>query len=254
MSFSLSITTTMKTITRNLILVSFAGSLLAIKANASVIIYDDFENSGGTSYSLNSTLADVNYGTTWTSSANLSGGTINVAVNPTGYLTPTQTDEIAFIDGLTLNPNTIYSLSMDVNVVSGGANWFGFGFRTGSFSNLVSGTVGSMLQRGNGDLRSFNTNSGSPQTTAQPSGPSNLEIQLATGATLGSSNLSWYFNGTQVGTNQAVNASSIDGVFLHTFQDAGGSIDNYTLETIPEPSSAALLGLGGLLLFRRKRS
>ncbi|MEM9081095.1 MAG: PEP-CTERM sorting domain-containing protein [Verrucomicrobiota bacterium] len=251
-------------------------ALLITSSSAAIttIIYDDFE--GESLYYIGG--STTNTGQTWSGNPGtlppdpnptpgnpnlLAGVPQNSALHPSRTLSKiTEDQQITSISGIGFLPNSIYTLSMEALVfVDQGADstdWFGFGFTTPSFSHAVIGSVGTMLRRAEPAVQTFSSNSNSQQSIAVPAatGVEVLSINLTTGSTLADSTLTWELDGTQVGNSRSVNASQIDGVFFHGFEDALGLVDNYRLtqQAVPEPSSFLLSTLGTLtLILRRKR-
>jgi hypothetical protein len=64
----------------------------------------------------------------------------------------------------------------------------------------------------------------------------------------------YYYNGSLIGSSSQAKAfyANVDSVGL-TVGNATGSFSDFKLEVVPEPGSLALLGLGGLMVLRRRR-
>jgi len=229
--------------TLSLIATLTASAALLGAAHSAIIYQDDFNTDGALNGSISS------HGENW---VNTSSDDLYKLV---GLLIVDGDDKTASITGLTLSVNTTYSLSMDVNVTAGGSDWFGMGFRTNSFVHIISGTAASMLHRNSPAVQMFTENGGYGQGAVAGTGLQNIEIILTTGSSLANSTVSYAVDGVAVGSTQNINANGVDGVFLATRDTARGYIDNFELraDAVPEPSSTALLGLGGLALILRRR-
>lgn len=60
------------------------------------------------------------------------------------------------------------------------------------------------------------------------------------------------FNGSEVGTQSFTWSGTNENYIGFASRSSGTDSDNLVIETIPEPASLALIGLGGLLLMRRR--
>ena len=64
----------------------------------------------------------------------------------------------------------------------------------------------------------------------------------------------WFLDDVQIDT-RSIGAPSLTHVFINKHSGStSGTVDNFQLTTVPEPSSVALLSLGGLVLLRRRRN
>jgi hypothetical protein len=243
---------------RSLAAVAAISSLTTMAHGAGVIIVEDnFDRPvlPGTDPLIGS---NADTGQTWAGS---SGG----VTTGTEYLvfgTGSPTTSFATIGGLTFLPSSTYCLSVDMTIflpISDGELGLGF-FETGATS-VSAGTVGTFQLTQVADVRSHPTNLTLPQidpvSSTAFSTSHNLEIRLNTGATLASSTLEWWVDGSVVRSGVAVDASAIDGIFLaHDSTDGNfrGQFDRLRLEgPIPEPSAVMMLVLGGLGAAMRRR-
>lgn len=85
----------------------------------------------------------------------------------------------------------------------------------------------------------------------------NTWVKLEVRMNFGSANYQVFVNGTQVGANQAMTATTLEDADLFNSNSANAatiSYDNYKVEAVPEPASVAALGLGVVALMRRRRA
>lgn len=225
------------------------GASLALKGNA--LIYSE-TFSGLSTESLDGRAPSVGVGT-WTSDIALRADGILPSLNSTSYN--------AF---LPFSPESgkVYALSLDVNPgPANTANWIALGFtqRT-SFTSIFSNAEPApwMAARGQRDvagdifsnLSLFTGSAGH----ASALGTINLKIHLDTTDTLWTAE--WFVNGESV---RAPVSFAFNPLITHVgfgrFEDVAGTLDNFTLAVIPEPSAAALFGATTLVvaMVRRRR-
>ncbi|MEM8944981.1 MAG: hypothetical protein AAGD11_07325 [Planctomycetota bacterium] len=200
---------------------------IASAAHGTLIIEDTFSRTGP----LVGSLADT--GQTWTGSSAFvtNGAELNV-INNTG----------PSIGGLAFLPNQTYELSMDLTVSSGGNGWIAFGYTDTSQSNAFDANRGAVLHRQVAEIQTFAAgNTGAQSLSVTSSFPKSLAIALETGASLATSTLTFKVDGSAVSSRPA-DVSSIDGVFIQA-NGATGTVDNFRLSVVPEPSSFALISL-----------
>ncbi len=225
-----------------------AFCLTATVARASTtIVYDSFSRTGA----LNGSNADT--GQTWTgtnSAWNPSGGSLFINGN----------GGASSIGGLTLVPNCVYTLSMDVlDVNSSPTNgWVALGFYGGAGNPMNNGR-GSMLVRTTNEVQTFALGTSVLENITPMSLVTSLAVELTTGPILANSTLQYKINGAYTGRVGTVDANGINSVFIQSiFDHTESQVDNFRLvhDAVPEPS-AVVLGLGsglGLLLKRRRRA
>lgn len=252
-----------------LIALAFAAS----PSQAAILFADDF--SGGTG-DLAGTTPDTTTGAAaWVAPPTnfLADGTIG------GTSAGTATLAFAPVDGL------VYTLDASFTSITGDGNWIPFGFVNGqSASNSTSGvsenrflenqTVGIAWMFARGDnstnantafLGNDATNVGNSDGTSWSGGPTNggnidMRVVLDTTGGTGNWTATWFAKQDTDGSYTTVRGStglldeSITSVGFGKSSDAvSGTITSFSLNSIPEPSSAALLGLGGLALILRRR-
>ncbi len=224
-------------------------------AFAQTFIYSEtFSGSGSTN--LVGTVPTTRPGSeTWSGTTGASSWMANGAVNSTG-------DANAF---LPFNPTSgfIYTLSLDANPAGGTGSWLALGFTAGNSATRfqLSPTDPSpwlLLRdtRGNGQGQTFfgpGTNGGANYNA--PSGVVNLQLVLNTTGSQWTAG--WFINGVSVRSETYVTNPTINYVGFGKIDNVSGTIDNFSLTQIPEPSTYAMIaGIGalGLVWYRRKRA
>ena len=244
-----------------------ALALAAGSAQAGIIYQDNFDNDiegTPTTGNLNGTtpdtttggntwLADTDVRRDWQADGSIDSGADPVAANNNGY---------AFLP-FTPEAGKVYTLSIDLNVTSG--KWFALGFMSdnsttsGGFYDESTGDGSPwMLLRGNGTAgKSFagpGTGVGEAGTLSSRDG-NTVSIVLDT---TGTDWVATFNNGTASNSHTYTSTDISDDINYVGFgrqTNAIGSVDNFSLTAVPEPSSAAILGLGlgGFALTLRRR-
>lgn len=214
-------------------------------AHSAIIVHDTFTRTGA----LIGSTADS--GQSWTGTAptsNANGSKLAVTGTSGSFAT---------ISGLTFQPNSIYNLSVEVSLTAGGNEWLGIGFSRPTSLNATSNTNGFFLRRHNPQVETRVTGSSSTAQSFAVANtfPSKLEVILVTGATLSDSLLSWELNDSALRTDEPVNVTGINGIFLANVTPfigpaVVGTYDDLllTVEPVPEPGTATLLALGAAAL------
>ena len=243
-------------------LAALAGlALTAVPLSAAVIYADDF--SGGMA-DLNGAAPDVGPGT-WVASS---------VFNHDGSIDPSAgsaTLAFAPVDG------NVYQLDASLSGVSGNSNWFALGFGTGQSTAIgtnnrfINGLlIGKAWMLFRGDTSGHQAFLGSATSgtasglgwsaLSTATGEIDLRIELDTTGGAGAWTATWFARDpaessyTLVRPTEALLDESINSVGL-ALANTGvdGTVESFRLTAIPEPSAAALIGLGGLALVRRGR-
>lgn len=233
------------------VLTAAAGVSLAPLASAveTTIVSDTFTRTGA----LIGSVADS--GQTWggASTGNANGTQLAVVGSSGGF---------AYIDGIVFAPESVYRLTVDVSISSGGNEWLGMGFGRPTSSNAVDDTNGFMFRRDNPEVGTRIASSSSTQIeyAVADDVPDQMQVVLTTGATLADSSLTWNLDGVPLRSGEPVDVTGIDRIFLGNVSPffgspVSGTYDNLTLtvEPVPEPASLAVVGAGLLLGLRRRR-
>jgi hypothetical protein len=272
----------MKSNTHHLLILSI--SLAASAAHAAVVFNDTFDSGTGNWYKAGTTgsLTNASSKLSWAESdSNLaeaigrSFATQSVAVGETIRLTFDFTWSCATTTG---NAQIFRVGLFDVTNAIGAGNW--------SASNAIGASAGyyTFIRDGNGTGNTARQESyGSVTNTVGPTNGGGTQVAMGSNSTNynindnGTVTYQGLFEVTRTGasttttlftlmeglaTRFSVSGSQTSGAFVNSFDTvvikAGASnptitLDNVKLETIPEPGAAALLGLGGLFLLRRRR-
>jgi hypothetical protein len=167
-------------------------------------------------------------------------------------------DDNAFL-AFTPESGKIYTLSATLDTPSG-PSWAAIGFVEGAdtttdfWQNITVATVPWILYRSNTNTDSFigRVDNWTPEDEGDHAGPITMSIVLDTQGAAWTTE--WFINGGSVRTETlASNPTTITHVGLGRESGTSASFDNFSLTAVPEPSAAALLGLGGLALLRRRR-
>ncbi|MEO0475203.1 MAG: PEP-CTERM sorting domain-containing protein [Planctomycetota bacterium] len=162
----------------------------------------------------------------------------------------------------------VYTLEMTGTQSSTNNDWIGVGFFDSSTTSALSGNgVAWGLSRPgsttttNRQVAHFNPAGGTGNigTDDETTSPTTLTIVLDTSDGSGSWDVQWFADGslTPFATQNDLNATAegnISAVGVGVPGGAGNSdFTSFSLTVVPEPSSLALLSLGGLLIARRRR-
>ena len=258
---------------RHTLIAGFAA-LTPAALPAATIFYDDF--SGGTG-NLNGTAPDTRPGTeTWVSASQ----TTTALFRANGAFTGGSTSSIGGTATLAFTPEQgkVYTLDATLSfTVAGSGSWFGLGFAQGqnataSANNRFLG--GDVIGRAWSFFRNNTNNptaamdalaSSAVWTTLFPEASGNtqtidLRVVLNTSAGAGNWTATWYARETGDPTYITVRATAdlltedIDSVgFAVSGSGMSGTVDNFSLTVVPEPSAMFLGTLGLLGLLRRRR-
>jgi hypothetical protein len=242
-------------------------------ASAAVIVYEDF--SGSSAHVLSGSSTDAPGGAyTWSAGNSLFKQDGSTFVNSTNQASSVAVDLGAGY--FTANP-AIYSLSLDVTLPADSTNrsWLALGFTntTGGGANMSNSTTdGSggggrpwMLIRGDGDINLYRGTgtSGSAIVSDFATTGTAIHLELVLNTT---NTTTWtvqaYANNQLVGTIS--NFSPVDiryvsiGTGYNSLDGTGNTtnftVDNFMLQTVPEPGAfGMLLPALGLVLIRRRR-
>jgi hypothetical protein len=235
---------------------SFLLLPVTVSHGATVIYSDDF--SGLASADLRGTMPDVGGGT-WlgTNNFNADGSVTAGAGSITLPFSPVA--------------GNIYELSANLTFTTNDTSWIGVGFADASatwtglpalgngnrFTGAVITGYSWMISAPTAGQSGFRGNGGTNAAVENPGVEvfsSSVLLTITLDTTAANWQTSYYVNSALLGTTTAVGAQPIDAVGFSVFNGALGSVDNFLLTSIPEPS-AALLGAAGLLgLLRRRRA
>ena len=238
----------------------FASAFLvlsqAVTSAATIIYSDDF--SGLVATELRGTAPDVGGGT-WLGTSNFkaNGGVTTGAGSITLPFSPVA--------------GNVYTLSADLSFTSNDASWIGLGFADASatwtgtpalgngnrFTGAVITGYSWMISAPTVGQTGFRGNAGNNAVTEIP-GAEVLSSNVALTITLDTTGANWetsfFVNSVLLGTTTATGSQPIDSVGFSVFSGALGSVDNFQLTSIPEPSISLLGSLGFFGLIRRRRA
>jgi hypothetical protein len=259
--YIMKITQSIKTL---LPLVAFAGLTLAGSANAGVIYFDDFDGSSGDD--LHGTTPDIG-ANNWVAASNYKADGSSTALNQS-----TMSLAFAPTNGL------VYTLDAQIATV-GGTQWVQFGYGGAQPTTGVNWTTGpwSLLRAAGSEASRHYAIPGNgtgglvPWTTLDTLTYANdMDVRIVLDTTGGTDNwmATWYAKAGNVGTYSEVRGATlltgtgddITSVGFSTYNSGNNtvqfnsfSLSDNTVAAIPEPSSTALLGLGGLAIILRRR-
>ncbi|MEM6260696.1 MAG: PEP-CTERM sorting domain-containing protein [Planctomycetota bacterium] len=234
--------------------------MIGTSASATVIAQDDFSYADGT-LSGNGSAADAGWDGAWFDAQLFFGGTVVSNGTLSNVNSNVRTQRV--LSTTTGADNTTLYVGFDYDP---GTNFHGVEFYNGgNVSNDRTSFIGSIDP--NPGTFSYNVgNDGLTQSIgiAEPAGVNRYVIQFNFGAA-DADTAEVFINGASVASSTVASDLSFDRISLGTF--SGGRLttggidffDNLIIATtfeeanIPEPSSLALLGLGGIAMLRRRR-
>jgi hypothetical protein len=161
----------------------------------------------------------------------------------------------------------IYTLSADVNTTAGELNWISLGFADlngdNAFNDASVNSYGTMLVRANrgaGLGKAFSgVGVGGEVTFTTTTGAQQLQVVLdASDANAANWTMQFYYNGSAVSNALTATSGSyanISYVGFTKIATAEGTVKDFELTAVPEPSAALMLSLGlaGLGVLRGRR-
>jgi len=164
----------------------------------------------------------------------------------------------------TPSAGNIYTLSADVNTTAGELNWISLGFADLNGDNafnaaLVNG-YGTMLVRevrGSWGRAFAGVGTGGEVAFTQTTGAQQLEVVLdASDASAANWTMQFYNNGLAVSSAVTADSGSYANIsYVTKIATAEGTVKDFELTAVPEPSAALMLSLGlaGLGVLRGRR-
>jgi len=231
---------------------------LGVSSNAAIVVTEDFTYANGV------VDATENGGTGWAGAWGSTDGTAAQfeIVNGEAILMEDQVNHEtikhsrAFASAYTLDTNTTLTLTFN-NIVLETQSGRGIGLNLTDSTNGQSIFIGKQLNEGNsGGIHGSITAGGTDHAvTTNGSGSAFLTAVLTSDGTdtfVSINDGSGAVTGTIAGTQYIFDGLDITG--YHKFTTTNG-VDNISIDVtvVPEPSSTALLGLGGLALILRRR-
>lgn len=250
----------------------FASAAAMTVSHGEILYFDDFSGVGG---DLNGTVPDVSMGgASWVAGTRFDdNGIIPAATGNHGAWLPF--DPVA---------GNIYNISADIDTTAGGQNWISLGF-SGSATALPNNRAVDVAVVGMGwFLVRENRGSGTGATDAQffigeqtqgltsvPNPPTGVVCTLITLDATDADALNWtmslaingapqtlVFNSMPVDQGDPGADASFGNIHFVGFTLANatvaGTIGNFQVEVIPEPSAALMGGAGLVALLRRRRA
>jgi hypothetical protein len=161
----------------------------------------------------------------------------------------------------------IYTLSADVNTTAGVLDWISLGFADLNGDNVFNdasvngyGTMFVRANRGAGLGKAFSgVGVGGEVTFTTTTGAQQLQVVLdASDANAANWTMQFYYNGSAVSSAVTADSGSFANISYVGFtkiKTAEGTVKDFELTAVPEPSAALMLSLGlaGLALMRRRR-
>lgn len=238
---------------------SLTAGLSATSTEAGIIVQDDFS---GTGNALNGTSADVftAIGTgQWVANANFfDNGTF---ASQAGEFTSAYISLGEYINNTKGNADGKFELTATIQRTGG--RWFSVGFSSRNtpsanyhFLNYNNNT-GTIIQRSSNALDVFTYGNANGADFTGYSGARTVTIALDLTDWDGISNFGSATYSDSVGgvltTYEYTSDTDFESLFFTGPASASATFDDLTLTQIPEPGSLALLGLGGLMIARRRR-
>lgn len=243
--------TTIKQLLTTAALVGFT----AIQASAAIVLYSD-NFSGNVANNLHATTPDTTIGTnTWTAQTNWKA---NGSIAGTGTAVGAA-DHSAFL-AFTPTTGMVYTLSATLAkpAGTGGGMWAGIGFTnnnlTGNFFGGTNNASPWMIYRAEIDQIATFGGPGTTNGSGNLSGYTGSQTMTIVLDTTGAQwEAEWFVGAVSVDTFTYTTNPTISFIGLGRENGAGADFSSFSLTAVPEPSTALLGGLGGLLLLLRRR-